>query len=123
MIIIILCYNRKNIKITSKRRIDFFLLLLNLLDILTTINFSKLLISAVTDIASSLDAKLTLYRFGNHPNAMSIGKEKDLNAMLLDTPATPPGVQEKSGYQDKLLYIYTSGTTGLPKAAVITNSR
>jgi len=55
---------------------------------------------------------------------MSIGlKEKDLNTMLLDTPATPPGVQEKSGYQDKLLYIYTSGTTGLPKAAVITNSR
>ncbi|KYQ56708.1 Long-chain fatty acid transport protein 4 [Trachymyrmex zeteki] len=79
---------------------------------------------AVTDIASSLDAKLTLYRFGNHPNAMSIGlKEKDLNTLLLDTPAAPPGVQEKSGYHDKLLYIYTSGTTGLPKAAVITNSR
>jgi len=124
IIIILLCYNRKNIKITSKRRIDFFDLLLNLLDILTTINSSKLLIPAVTDIASSLDAKLTLYRFGNRPNAMSIGlKEKDLNAMLLDTPATAPGVQEKSGHQDKLLYIYTSGTTGLPKAAVITNSR
>ncbi|XP_012539295.1 long-chain fatty acid transport protein 4 isoform X1 [Monomorium pharaonis] len=79
---------------------------------------------AVTDIASSLDAKLTLYRFGNHPNAMSIAlKEKDLNALLGDTPATPPGIQEKSGYHDKHLYIYTSGTTGLPKAAVITNSR
>ncbi|XP_018355249.1 PREDICTED: long-chain fatty acid transport protein 4 isoform X1 [Trachymyrmex septentrionalis] len=79
---------------------------------------------AVTDIASSLDAKLTLYRFGNHPNAMSVGlKEKDLNTLLLDTPAVPPGIQEKSGYHDKLLYIYTSGTTGLPKAAVITNSR
>lgn len=78
----------------------------------------------MTDIASSLDTKLTLYRFGNHPNAMPIGlKEKDLNALLVDTPATPPGVQEKSGYHDKLLYIYTSGTTGLPKAAVITNSR
>lgn len=81
-------------------------------------------LDAVTDIASSLDAKLTLYRFGNHPNAMSVVlKEKDLNAMLLNTPATPPAVQEKSGYHDKLLYIYTSGTTGLPKAAVITNSR
>ncbi|KAG5314783.1 S27A4 protein, partial [Acromyrmex insinuator] len=79
---------------------------------------------AVTDIASSLDAKLTLYRFGNHPNTMSVGlKEKDLNTLLLDTPAAPLGVQEKSGYHDKLLYIYTSGTTGLPKAAVITNSR
>ncbi|KAL6261278.1 hypothetical protein P5V15_008800 [Pogonomyrmex californicus] len=79
---------------------------------------------AVTDIASSLDAKLTLYRFGNHSNAMSNGlKEKDLNALLADTPATPPIVQERSGFHDKLLYIYTSGTTGLPKAAVITNSR
>lgn len=79
---------------------------------------------AVTDIASSLDTKLTLYRFGNHPNPMSIAlKEKDLNALLADTPATLPAVQEKSGYHDKLVYIYTSGTTGLPKAAVITNSR
>ncbi|XP_018058160.1 PREDICTED: long-chain fatty acid transport protein 4 isoform X2 [Atta colombica] len=79
---------------------------------------------AVTDIASSLDAKLTLYRFGNHPNTMSVGlKEKDLNTLLLDTSAVPPRIQEKSGYHDKLLYIYTSGTTGLPKAAVITNSR
>lgn len=78
----------------------------------------------MTDIASSLDAKLTLYRFGNHPNAMSIGlKEKDLNAIMADTSAAPPSVQEKSGYHDNLLYIYTSGTTGLPKAAVITNSR
>ena len=78
----------------------------------------------MTDIASSLDAKLTLYRFGNHPNTMSVGlKEKDLNTLLLDTSAAPPGIQEKSGYHDKLLYIYTSGTTGLPKAAVITNSR
>lgn len=78
----------------------------------------------MTDIASSLDATLTLYRFGSHPNAMSVGlKEKDLNAMLVDTLATPPSVQEKSGFHDKLLYIYTSGTTGLPKAAVITNSR
>ncbi|XP_070521049.1 long-chain fatty acid transport protein 4-like isoform X2 [Cardiocondyla obscurior] len=79
---------------------------------------------AVTDIVSSLDAKLMLYRYGSHPNAMSIGlKEKDLNALLADTAAAPPAVQEKCGYHDKLLYIYTSGTTGLPKAAVITNSR
>ncbi|XP_067217259.1 long-chain fatty acid transport protein 4 isoform X2 [Linepithema humile] len=79
---------------------------------------------AVTDIVSSLDAKLALYRFGSHPNAMSIGlKEKDLNALLADTSATPPVLQEKGGYNDKVLYIYTSGTTGLPKAAVITNSR
>lgn len=100
------------------------LFFINFSNISTTINFSKLSIPAVTDIASSLDSKLTLYRFGNHPNAMSIGlKEKDLNAMLVDTPATPPGVQDKSGYHDKLLYIYTSGTTGLPKAAIITNSR
>ncbi|XP_029157437.1 long-chain fatty acid transport protein 4 isoform X2 [Nylanderia fulva] len=80
--------------------------------------------NAVTDIASSLDAKLALYRFGSHPNAMSIGlKEKDLNAILVDTPATPPVVQEKGGHNDRLLYIYTSGTTGLPKAAIITSSR
>lgn len=78
----------------------------------------------MTDIASSLDAKLALYRFGSHPNAMSIGlKEKDLNAILVDTPATPPVVQEKGGHNDRLLYIYTSGTTGLPKAAIITSSR
>ncbi|XP_072761694.1 long-chain fatty acid transport protein 4 [Anoplolepis gracilipes] len=80
--------------------------------------------NAVTDIASSLDAKLALYRFGNYPNAMSIGlKEKDLNAILMDTSVTPPVVQEKGGHNDRLLYIYTSGTTGLPKAAIITSSR
>jgi len=55
---------------------------------------------------------------------MSTGlKEKDLNALLVDTTATPPVIQDKGCYNDKLLYIYTSGTTGLPKAAVITNSR
>lgn len=80
--------------------------------------------NAVTDIASSLDAKLALYRFGSHPNAMSVGlKEKDLNAILVDTSAAPPVVQEKGGHNDRLLYIYTSGTTGLPKAAIITSSR
>lgn len=78
----------------------------------------------MVDIAPSLDAKLVLYRFGNHTNTMSIGvKEKDLSAILVDTTATPPVVQDKPCYNDKLLYIYTSGTTGLPKAAVITNSR
>lgn len=83
-----------------------------------------MLIPAVTDIASSLDAKLVLYRFGSHPNAMSVGlKEKDLNAILVDTSAAPPVVQEKGGHNDRLLYIYTSGTTGLPKAAIITSSR
>ncbi|KAL6431393.1 hypothetical protein ACFW04_007196 [Cataglyphis niger] len=80
--------------------------------------------NAVTDIASSLDAKLALYRFGSHPNAISVGlKEKDLNAILVDTSAAPPVVQEKGGHNDRLLYIYTSGTTGLPKAAIITSSR
>jgi len=65
-----------------------------------------------------------LYRFGNHSNRMSTGlKEKDLNVLLVDTTATPPVIQDKGCYNDKLLYIYTSGTTGLPKAAVITNSR
>lgn len=78
----------------------------------------------MTEIASSLDAKLALYRFGSHTNAMSIGlKEKDLNAILADATATPPIVPEKGGFNDKLLYIYTSGTTGLPKAAIITNAR
>ncbi|XP_014489435.1 PREDICTED: long-chain fatty acid transport protein 4 isoform X3 [Dinoponera quadriceps] len=82
------------------------------------------LFDAVADIASSLDVKLALYRFGSHPNAMSVGlKEKDLNTILTDVPTTPPTIQEKSGYNDKLLYIYTSGTTGLPKAAVITSAR
>ncbi|RLU17248.1 hypothetical protein DMN91_011317 [Ooceraea biroi] len=86
--------------------------------------YSAEFFDAVVDIASSLDAKLVLYRFGNHPNTMSIGlKEKDLNALLADTSATPPVIQDKGCYNDKLLYIYTSGTTGLPKAAVITNSR
>ncbi|KAH0953249.1 hypothetical protein HN011_000393 [Eciton burchellii] len=79
---------------------------------------------AIIDIASSLDAKVMLYRYGNRSNRMSAGlKEKDLNALLVDTTATPPVIQDKGCYNDKLLYIYTSGTTGLPKAAVITNSR
>ncbi|XP_012262719.1 long-chain fatty acid transport protein 4-like [Athalia rosae] len=79
---------------------------------------------AVKDIASSLSAKVALYRLSESPNAASDGlKEKDLIAILADAPSTPPVIREKGGYSDKLLYIYTSGTTGLPKAAVITNSR
>ncbi|EFN78828.1 Long-chain fatty acid transport protein 4 [Harpegnathos saltator] len=82
------------------------------------------LFDAVADIASSLDVKLALYRFGSHPNAMSVGlKEKDLNNILLEVSAAPPTIPEKCGYNHELLYIYTSGTTGLPKAAVITSAR
>ncbi|XP_043476757.1 long-chain fatty acid transport protein 4-like isoform X1 [Leptopilina heterotoma] len=82
------------------------------------------LADAVTDIASSLDAKLALYRFDEKPGLQSNGlKEKDLTAFLADAPTVPPVIQEKPCYHDKILYIYTSGTTGLPKAAVITNSR
>lgn len=92
----------------------------------TIINRYKafLLISAMTDIASSLDAKIALYRFGSHANAISVGlKDKDLTSILANVAATPPVVQEKGNFNDKLLYIYTSGTTGLPKAAIITSSR
>ena len=80
--------------------------------------------SAVKDVASSFDATLSLYKFGDQPGApISSLKEKDLSAILTEVPKTPPVVQQKGNYHDKLLYIYTSGTTGLPKAAVITNSR
>ena len=79
---------------------------------------------AIKEVASSLNAKIALYRFGNEPEANSSGlKEKDLTAMMAETASVPPVIQEKGSYSDKLLYIYTSGTTGLPKAAVITNSR
>ncbi|XP_066596385.1 long-chain fatty acid transport protein 4 isoform X2 [Prorops nasuta] len=82
------------------------------------------LTEAVADIASQLDAKLALYRFGEKPINQSVSlKEKDLIAHLNEVSSVAPVVQDKSGYHDKLLYIYTSGTTGLPKAAVITNSR
>ncbi|XP_043274832.1 long-chain fatty acid transport protein 4 isoform X2 [Venturia canescens] len=79
---------------------------------------------AIKDIASSLNAKLALYRYGNELESNSSGlKEKDLTSMLAEATAVPPVIQEKGNYCDKLIYIYTSGTTGLPKAAVITNSR
>ncbi|XP_046412679.1 long-chain fatty acid transport protein 4-like isoform X1 [Neodiprion fabricii] len=79
---------------------------------------------AVKDISSSINAKTALYRFSETTNSPSNGlKEKDLTAILVDAPTTPPVIKDKGGYSDKLLYIYTSGTTGLPKAAVITNSR
>ncbi|XP_024939555.1 long-chain fatty acid transport protein 4 isoform X2 [Cephus cinctus] len=82
------------------------------------------LAEAIKDIASTLDAKITLYRFSDKPGESSNGlKEKDLTALLADAPTTLPVVQEKGEYMDKLLYVFTSGTTGLPKAAVITNSR
>lgn len=82
------------------------------------------LFTAVKDIASSLDASISLYKFDDQPGApISSLKEKDLTALLTEVPTTPPVIQEKTHYHDKLLYIYTSGTTGLPKAAVITNSR
>lgn len=82
------------------------------------------IISAVKDIACSLDAKLALYKLSVEPKSQSDGlKEKDLSSLLSDAPSTPPVIQDKGRYGDKLMYIYTSGTTGLPKAAVITNSR
>lgn len=82
------------------------------------------IISAVKDIAGSLDAKLALYRLSVETKSQSDGlKEKDLSSLLSDAPSTPPVIQDKGRYGDRLMYIYTSGTTGLPKAAVITNSR
>ena len=83
-----------------------------------------LILSAVKDIADSISAKLALYRLSVEPKSQSNGlKEKDLSNLLADAPSTPPVIQDKGRYGDKLMYIYTSGTTGLPKAAVITNSR
>lgn len=76
----------------------------------------------VSEIASSLDAKLALYRFGKSSGSSDL-KEKDLMSLLDDVTSVPPVIQERGGHEDKVLYIYTSGTTGLPKAAVITNSR
>ncbi|XP_014205058.1 long-chain fatty acid transport protein 4 [Copidosoma floridanum] len=79
---------------------------------------------AVKDVATSLDSKLGLYRLTDKPDTPSDGlKEKELNNFLAEAPSSPPVLQEKGCYGDKLMYIYTSGTTGLPKAAVITNSR
>lgn len=83
--------------------------------------YSSELSAAVADIASSLSANVALYKYGNQePDGL---KAKDLISLLADVSATPPVIQDKGAYHDKLLYIYTSGTTGLPKAAVITNSR
>ena len=82
--------------------------------------------SAVKDISDSLDGKLALYRLTSDDtnNSSTNGlKEKDLTTLISEAPNTPPIVQDKGTYHDKLMYIYTSGTTGLPKAAVITNSR
>lgn len=79
---------------------------------------------AVLDIISSVDSKLALYRLGNLPDSKpSKLDDKDLAAILAEVPPTPPNIQDKGCFNDKLLYIFTSGTTGLPKAAVITNSR
>lgn len=81
-------------------------------------------IAAVRDISSSLDGRLSIYRFSDDENTASDDlNEKELVSYLADAPSIPPVVQDKGCYNDKLLYIYTSGTTGLPKAAVITNSR
>ncbi|XP_013788017.1 long-chain fatty acid transport protein 1-like, partial [Limulus polyphemus] len=48
---------------------------------------------------------------------------KSLNDLLLSACSTPPDVDCKLNFHDRLLYIYTSGTTGLPKAAIVKNSR
>ncbi|XP_044596471.1 long-chain fatty acid transport protein 4-like isoform X2 [Cotesia glomerata] len=84
--------------------------------------FSDELSESVSEIASSLDAKIALYKFDGKLNTNSSGlKEKDLSVLLDDASSSPLVLQEKGTYNDKLMYIYTSGTTGLPKAAVITN--
>lgn len=81
-------------------------------------------ILAVSDIMNSLDPKFPLYRIGNLPDKKTSNlNDNDLVALMANVSSTPPLLQEKSSYNDQLVYIFTSGTTGLPKAAVITNSR
>ncbi|KAI4486758.1 hypothetical protein M0804_006128 [Polistes exclamans] len=78
----------------------------------------------VADIATSLNANVALYKYGNETTVESTHlKAKNLTNILSEVSTLPPVPQDKISYHDNLLYIYTSGTTGLPKAAFITNSR
>lgn len=86
--------------------------------------YSSEFTEVVTDIASSLNANMGFYKYGNEATADSAHlKAKNLTNILSEVSTVSPISQDKSCYHDDLLYIYTSGTTGLPKAAVITNSR
>ncbi|KAJ8875097.1 hypothetical protein PR048_022988 [Dryococelus australis] len=78
----------------------------------------------VKEVSGSLPTNMSLYRWSSSPsNETSSLEEKNLTSLLEEAPTTPPTVEEKVGYHDRLMYIYTSGTTGLPKAAVITHAR
>ncbi|KAJ4449471.1 hypothetical protein ANN_00870 [Periplaneta americana] len=86
--------------------------------------FSSEITDAIKDVASNLPSNIVLYRWSPVSNNETVGLgEKNLTTLISEAPSTPPVVNEKVGYNDRLLYIYTSGTTGLPKAAVITHAR
>ncbi|XP_047361366.1 long-chain fatty acid transport protein 4 isoform X1 [Vespa velutina] len=87
--------------------------------------YSSDFVEVIADIASTLNANIALYKYGNEttPESTQHLKAKNLTNILSEVSTVSPIPQDKSCYHDNLLYIYTSGTTGLPKAAVITNSR
>lgn len=80
---------------------------------------SRELVSAVQEVADSLDFPIEQYQFGGEQKDSSV---KNLNVLMESASTSLPNV-ESPRYKDKLLYIYTSGTTGLPKAAVLPHSR
>jgi len=86
--------------------------------------YGEELSAAVADIQEKLGAGFPTFSTGvAKADSTPLPGSASLDALLAESPPSPPALLEKLNYPDRLLYIYTSGTTGLPKAAIIKHSR
>ncbi|KAL1005092.1 hypothetical protein UPYG_G00054410 [Umbra pygmaea] len=86
--------------------------------------FGAELTEAVSEVCSSLDQSLVLFRTGAVQSVdLHTLSAQNLDALLTSCPRTSPPVTHTKGFNDRLFYIYTSGTTGMPKAAIVVHSR